>query len=144
MKIREVTISKYMKAINDSFNKGYEYETKQSFGLIWKISHGLSPVLIEFGIMRQNEKGLYYIARKTSRQEVNKISIQINNNILKNKKQPLKNKNNPNVLRLTDKPKIETQRDWNNESSTAILSMPNPQPQAKKFRLFWGLLEFEY
>jgi hypothetical protein len=144
MKIREVTISKYMKAINDSFSKGYEYETKQSFGLIWKISHGLSPVLIELGIMKKNEKGLYYIARKTSRQEVNKISIQINNNIFKNKKQPLKNKNNPNVLRLMDKPKIQTQIDCKKEKSITQITVPYQQKQAKKFRLFWGLLEFEY
>lgn len=144
MKIREATMSKYLDAINQSFAKNYEYETKQSFGLIWKISHGLIPVLVDLGIMKQTEKGLYYITRKVTLAEVRKISVQNYNNIVKNKKQPLQNQHNPNILRLSDKPKIETQRDWHSERPTAILSVATAQPQAKKFRLLWGLLEFEY
>jgi hypothetical protein len=136
MRTRKTTIEKYKIVFADAFEKRRVFTTQKAFCTYYKVSNSLAKAALEFYVLQKTENG-YIVKSIPDSKEIrliNKRTYELSHRSLFE---------SVNKTKTTIKPKIQTQKTYGNKK-TEVKSPFEPYPINRKFKLFWGLLEFEY
>lgn len=139
----------YFQTLNNMFENKTEFSTLNAFCEHYNVGRSFTKACIELGIFKKHENGNYYVSKKVTYNDINKIQqkriFYAKNPTRKNTKITETNK----LVML--KNKGNTYRDIEKKTGMPVSTIhkkikeyvPTETNKAFEFSLFWGLIKFK-